>query len=72
MVQHFMICLDDFCKDKVVIKISLISKYYKYNKSHPTIVDYLIGKKNIRTCKSNITPHINEVYTQFLCDINTF
>ena len=67
----FLICLDDFCKDKVVIKISLISKYYKYNKSHPTVVDYLIGKKISELVNQNITPHINEVYTQFLCDINT-
>ena len=67
----FLICLDDFCKDKVVIKISLISKYYKYNKSHPTLVDYLIGKKISELVNQNITPHINEVYTQFLCDINT-
>lgn len=66
----FLGCLNDLCSKKISVKFVTIIKQYNYDNTHPAVVEYLIGKQLSNLVDDNITPHINYVYKNLICDIN--
>ena len=69
-------CLDfpePICKDGISIKYISISKSHNISvddKTHPSNVEYLIGKELASLVYSNITPHINITIHNLKCQFN--
>lgn len=66
----FLGCLDQLCDESIGIKFLVLKNKYTLDKTHPGIVEAVIGKKLSELYYNNITPHINLVYKGFLCNID--
>ena len=66
----FMGCIDDTCKNKVLIKVSAAGKVRGANyKSSPGVIEFKINMDMWRKCHKE-SPHIVAPYSQLMCKMN--
>lgn len=65
----FLGCLNDLCDEKIGVKFLTMKKKYNIDKSHPALVEILIGKELSKLVSKSITPHVNYTYKGLSCNI---
>jgi len=61
-------CDTKSCKNKLTIKFSKIDKFYALGKGHPAYNEVKINKELNKLVHANITPHINIIFNNIVCD----
>jgi serine/threonine protein kinase len=65
----FLGCLNDLCDEKIGVKFLTMKKKYNIDKSHPALVEILVGKELSKLVSKSITPHVNYTYKGLSCNI---
>jgi len=63
-------CDTKSCNNKLTVKFSKIDKSYALGKGHPAYNEVKINKEFNKLVNSNITPHINIIFNNIVCDWN--
>jgi len=61
-------CDTQSCNNKLTVKFSKISKHYALGKGHPAYNEVKINKELNKLVNANITPHINIIYNNIVCN----
>jgi hypothetical protein len=61
-------CDTKSCNNKLTIKFSKIDKSYTLGKGHPAFNEVKINKELNKLVNKNITPHINIIFNNIVCD----
>ena len=67
-------CIKNNCKYKIGVKFLLLNKKKEWSikkKTHPSIIDARMGFQLSKLVERGITPHINVVYFNKICDIKS-